>query len=90
MTTLTLDLYIFFLYLANATITLDEDLKEEVFNNMAYKLMEWDNISRCELRKVFQEFSITFEELCANCNEELWDYNGDEEAPLCEDCNHTL
>jgi len=90
MTTLNWDLKTLFLYLANATLCIDDKSKDKVFNGMAYKMMEWDTISRCELRKVIQEFGIQFEELCSNCNEPLPDYNEDEENPKYKDCSLSI
>jgi len=86
MTTLNWDLKTLFLYLANATLCIDDKSKDKVFNDMAYKLMEWDNVSRRELRKILQEFDVKFEELCTDCNKEMPDYDGDEEEPRCDDC----
>ena len=85
-TTLDFDLKTMFLFLANATLSLDDTSKDRVFNDMAYKLMEWDNISRCEIRKVLKEFDVEFEELCSKCNEPLPDYEDNEEEPKCEEC----
>jgi len=81
-----MDLNTLFLYLHNATHSLNEYNKYKVFNDMAYKLMEWNNVPRCELRKVVNEFYVEFEELCTDCNEKLLDYDGDEEEPRCENC----
>ena len=80
-----LSLYSFFLYLANATMCIDEESKDIVWNDMAYKLIEWNNTSRDELRAVFRQFNAKFEELCHGCNEDLpeGEYEGN---PLCADC----
>ena len=80
-----LSLYTFFLYLANATMCIDEEAKDKVWNDMAYKLIEWNDVSRDELRAVFREFGATFEELCHGCNEPLpsEEYEGN---PLCAEC----
>ena len=64
-------LHSFFLYLANATICIDEEAKYKVWNDMAYKLIEWNDTPRDELRAVFREFGAQFEELCYSCNEPL-------------------
>ena len=82
---LNLSLYNFFLYLANATMCIDEEAKQQVWNDMAYKLIEWNGMPRDELRAVFREFNAPFEELCASCNEELPedDYVGE---ALCTSC----
>ena len=83
--TLNFSLYSFFLYLANATMCIDEEAKDQVWNDMAYKLIEWNDVSRDELRAVFREFGATFEELCYSCNEKLAEkeYEGN---PLCDAC----
>ena len=74
-----------FLYLANATLCLSHNEKTQVFNDMAYKLMEWNNTSRCELRELFDKYGLEFIDLCARCNEELYGRR-DVEEPLCEQC----
>ena len=79
------DLNKLFLFLANSTLCIDDYSKQKVFNDMAYKLIEWNNTSRCELRAVFRKFGVDFQELCANCNEELISCD-DIEAPLCDEC----
>lgn len=81
-----MDLDTLFLYLSNAVITLNTKNANQVFQNMAYKLIEWDDIPRSELRRVFNTHGLIFEELCACCNEPLPDYEGDEEEPRCEAC----
>ena len=78
------DVYTMFLYLANATMCIDDRSAEQVWNDMAYKLMEWHNIPRIELREVFNKFEMKFKELCADCNEEIEE--SVEEKPLCDAC----
>ena len=82
---LNLSLYSFFLYLANATMCIDDEAKDQVWNDMAYKLIEWNDVSRDELRLVFYEFGAPFEELCHACNHKLpeGEYEGN---PLCDMC----
>lgn len=79
------DLNTLFLFLSHSTMCIGEEHKNQVFNDMAYKLIEWNNTSRCELREVFRKLGCEFEEHCVNCNEEL-DSCDDVEAPLCNDC----
>lgn len=79
------DIDTLFLYLSRATRCISKDDRYTVFNDMAYKLMEWDNVSRCELRDVFNKFGCEFKELCAHCFEELKSCETIEE-PLCEEC----
>ena len=77
-----------FLYLSHSTMCIGEEHKKQVFNDMAYKLIEWNNTSRCELRAVFRKLGCEFEELCANCNEPLESCD-DVEETLCDECfNH--
>ena len=81
------DLNKLFLFLAHSTMCIDEDAKEKVFNDMAYKLIEWQNTSRCELRQVFGKLDCKFQEMCSNCNEPL-DECDDVENPLCPECTN--
>jgi len=85
MTTLNLSVYELFLYLANATLCISEESKNKTFQHMAYKLMEWDNVSRDEIRAVFQQFDMKLDELCEGCNEPLPDHDGHGEAK-CKEC----
>jgi hypothetical protein len=85
-TYLKLDLYTLFLYLHNATHSLNSEDKKNVFNDISYKLIEWDYVPRCELRKVVRQFHVEFQELCTDCNEEMPDYDGGEEEPRCDNC----
>ena len=81
-------LHSLFLYLANATLCIDEEAKDKVWNDMAYKLIEWNDVSRDEIRAVFCDFGAKFEELCHSCNEPLpiieEEYVGN---ALCFECN---
>jgi hypothetical protein len=86
MTSLNLSLYEMFLYLANATLRLDCEQKDKVFQDMAYKLMEWDDVKRDEIRKVLRQFDIKLEEICEGCNEHLPDHDGEGEA-RCDECS---
>jgi len=75
-----------FLYLSHSTMCISEEDKHKVFNDMAYKLMEWNNTSRCELRVVFRKLGCKFIEFCFNCYDEL-DSCCDDEEPLCNECS---
>ena len=81
-------LHSLFLYLANATLCIDDESKDQVWNDMAYKLIEWNDVSRDEIRAVFRDFGAKFEELCHSCNEPLpiieEEYVGN---ALCFECN---
>lgn len=76
-----------FLYLLHATICISDKAKQEVYNGMAKKLIEWNHTSPSELRKTFQKYDIEFEELCIHCNEPMpdWDVEADGE-PECNEC----
>ncbi len=82
------DLKTLFLFLANSTMCISEKSSIQVWNDMAYKLMEWNDTSRCALRAIFSEFDMPFQELCSSCNDDLLDYDGDEEEPKCETCKY--
>ena len=74
-----------FLYLSHSTMCISEEDKHKVFNDMAYKLMEWNNTSRCELRVVFRKLGCKFIEFCSKCYEEIESCH-DVEEPLCTEC----
>ena len=86
MSTLNLSVYDIFLYLANATMRIPDIQKYRVFQDMAYKLMEWDNVGRDEICEVLREFDMKLDEFCEGCNEPLPDYDGQGKAK-CEDCS---
>ena len=85
MISLNLSVHDIFLYLANATMRIPDIQKYRVFQDMAYKLMEWDNVPRDEIRKVLRQFGMKLDEQCESCNEPLPDYDGQGKAK-CEDC----
>jgi hypothetical protein len=74
-----------FLYLANATLRIPDDLKNRVFQDMAYKLMEWDDVKRDEIRKVLRQFDIKLDEICEDCNEPLPEHDDQGDA-RCDKC----
>jgi len=78
MTTLNLSIYQFYLYLANATLCVPEKYRDQIFQDMAYKLMEWDGVPIQELRDVFDKLGIKLKEFCSECGSEV-----DEQ---CKDC----
>ena len=84
MTQLDWDTDTLFMFLGHSTMFLSERDKNRVFNDMAYKLIEWQNTSRCVLRAILLEHEITFEERCAECNEDI--EPNDEEHPKCPEC----
>jgi hypothetical protein len=82
-------LYDLFLYLSNAVICLPNKYQNHVFNSMAYKLIEWNDTPRSELRTVFDTFGIEFDERCIDCNEEMSDWHQEDEEepdPVCDTC----
>lgn len=87
---LTFRLYDLFLYLSSAVICIPRKYQHEVFMGMAHKLEEWNNTSRSDLRLVFEELGIDFDESCIHCNEPLPDWDWDEaeegEETVCEAC----
>ena len=76
------DLHTLFLYLANATLCIPDKYKDHVFNDMAGKLHEWDNVPYSELRAALAKFDIEFTHACLNCESEIEE--GDDEE--CETC----
>jgi hypothetical protein len=86
------DLDRLFLFLSHATMCIGQQNIRRVFNDMAYKLMEWQDVSRRDLRRVFAKLDFVMEELWANCHDEL-EGPQDEEAPVCRACHdaeHTM
>ncbi len=51
---------------------------------MAYKLIEWDNVVRDEVRKILLQFDIKLDEICESCNELLPEH--DEGEAICDEC----
>lgn len=84
MTQLDWDTDTLFMFLGHSTMFLSERDKNRVFNDMAYKLIEWQNASRRDLRGILLEHEIPFEERCAECNEDI--EPNDEEHPKCAEC----
>ena len=80
-----------FLLLGNATMCIPEKHRDRVFQDMAYKLMEWYDVSRVELRKAFDNHGIVLEELCHECNTLIQNrlVNRNDTRPLCEECSKT-
>ena len=84
---ITMSLEHYFLYLMHAVMCIPERYQNQVFNDMAHKLMEWNNTPIADLRKVFHILDLPFEELCTHCNEPLPDWEGeDDEDAVCEQC----
>ena len=54
----------FLLYLANATMCIPEEYKKRVFQDMAAKLMEWDDITVEQIRAAFAKLDMSFEPRC--------------------------
>lgn len=81
-----IDLKEFFLLLNHAISTIGRRSQNEVMQNMAYKLSEWYNVSRDELRDHLMMNGFTLEERCVSCNEDMPDFDGIGD-PLCSDCD---
>jgi hypothetical protein len=79
------NLDILFLYLGYSIMALPEKDRDSVVQGMAYKLIEWDNIPRDELRTVLKKYGWKLQECCSRCNEHMPEYEegGD---PICKDC----
>jgi hypothetical protein len=87
-TVLSLSVYDLFLYLSNATLCIPDIYKDRVVQGMAYKLEEWANVSRPELRDALKKLDIKLEEMCVNCNEPMPDWNAEEQGePVCSQCS---
>jgi len=78
MTTLNLSIYQLYLYLANATLCVPETYRDQIFQDMAYKLLEWDGVPIQELRDVFDKLGMKLKEFCRECGSEVDD--------KCKDC----
>ena len=86
MTTLHMDLHNFFLLALNGICTLDSDKQDEVIQNLAYKLEEWYDVTRDELRDALNKIGFKLEEVCVGCNQPMPDFDGFGD-PLCSDCD---
>jgi hypothetical protein len=79
-----------FALLDNSTLRLpSRQLVENVFNDMAYKLMEWYDVPRSTIRKLFANRGIYFEELCSKCDHPIDDtgqIDPEDNEPLCDEC----
>jgi hypothetical protein len=78
-----------FLYLSNAVMCIPDKHQQQVFNDMAYKLIEWSDTPRPVLRKLLDTYGYEFEELCIHCKEEMpgwFQEDEDEPDPVCDQC----
>ncbi len=76
-----------YLYLSHAVICIPAKYQEQVANDMAYKLIEWNNTPRSVLRKAMNKYGYTFKENCTWCNENLPHWDDDEDNnPMCSSC----
>jgi hypothetical protein len=85
MTPLNWNLDTLFLYLGYSIMGLSDYDKESVVQGMAYKLIEWDTITRDQLRPVMLKYGWKLEERCIHCNELMPEYEGGGD-PICDDC----
>jgi hypothetical protein len=94
MTSLIWELDTLFLYLSNATMCIPGRFQKQVFQDMAYKLMEWEGVTRTALRPVMVKYGFPLEELCSNCNEVINAEEGAEEIteedPRCSNCQESV
>lgn len=83
-----MSLYDIFLYLSNATLSIPEEYRHRVVQDMAYKLEEWANVTRPELRRTLAEFGEKLDEMCIHCNEPIpdWDVEEEGQEPICPEC----
>ena len=83
-----IDLEALFLLLGNATTCIPEAHRNRVFQDMAYKLMEWYDTPRVELRKILEIHGTRMEERCYECNTLIKTEVDQEDAkPLCKMCS---
>lgn len=76
-----------YLYLGNAVMCIPKRYQLQVYQDMAHKLMEWNDMPCSELRKVFAEYDIEFEKICIHCNEDVPDWSEyDDCDPVCDAC----
>ena len=88
MADLAINIEALFALLSNATVSIPEKHKNKVFQDMAYKLIEWYTVSRVELRKIFYSHDIVLKELCYDCNAEILNILVDpnDDKPQCNEC----
>lgn len=87
-TDLNINLEALFILLGNATICIPPKYTERVFQDMAYKLIEWYNVSRVDLRRVMTIHGFHLEELCYECNTHIKDrVDHNDNKPLCDECS---
>lgn len=88
-TDLKIDIDGLFLLLGNATMCIPSKHTETVFQDMAYKLMEWYDVSRVDLRKALLIHGLHLKELCYECNTHIKNTQVDPEdnKPLCNKCS---
>ena len=61
------NLDILLLYLSNATMRILPEARDRVFQDMANRLMEWEDISVDEMRAAFHSFGKVLIETCSDC-----------------------
>ena len=85
---LNINLEALFILLGNATISLPSKYSERAFQDMAYKLIEWYNVSRVDLRNIMSVHGFQLEELCHECNTNIKDeVDPNDNKPLCDKCS---
>lgn len=85
--TLHLNLDEVFLYMTFSTLNMTQQIQHKVVNQLAYKLIEWEDVSYAEIREVFKKYGYHFDELCSNCNNFV-EYECEGTGnPLCIECS---
>ena len=75
-----------FLMLSNTTCVLGYQKQNQVIQNMAYKLEEWFNVTRDELRSALEKVGFKLDECCSMCNAEMPTFDGIGD-PICSECD---
>jgi hypothetical protein len=83
---ITVNLRELFVLLANSSFSVPPRLKEQMFNDFAYKLEEWYAVKRDRLRIAMSDVGFKLEEICVHCNELMPEFEGTGN-PVCNECS---
>lgn len=72
--------------LANSSFSVPHRVKDQMFNDYAYKLEEWYSIERHALRSAMSHVWLKLDEICVNCNELMPEFEGTGN-PVCNECS---
>jgi glutamate synthase domain-containing protein 2 len=75
-----------FVLLGNSSFSVPPRLKEQMFNDFAYKLEEWYSVERDVLRTAMSYSGFKLEEICVHCNELMPEFEGTGN-PVCNECS---